>query len=182
MPFYVKLTNHILPISLVPQDTEPIVISSEDIEVVIRSDEDEPELSETEELSLANHFSAFKGKTFDFSLKLVNPDKMSKFQTVQMGKGGVNTSVTSLKAFISQCLLPNSLVVNIESVEYGYLGPGHGARAKRCGYTMMILQLCMKLTLATELSICGATHMLEKSAPVNLRPCRDLNLSSIVRN
>ena len=55
------------------------MISSEDIEVIIRSDEDEPELSETEELSLANCFSAFKGKMFDFSLKLVNPDKMSEF-------------------------------------------------------------------------------------------------------
>ena len=48
MPFYLKLTNHIVPISLVPQDTEPIVISSEDTEVIIGSDEDEPELSGTE--------------------------------------------------------------------------------------------------------------------------------------
>ena len=38
----------------------------------------------------------------------------------------------------------------------------------------------MKLTPAIELSVCGATHMHEKSAPVNLRPRRDLNLSSIV--
>ena len=72
-------------------------------EVIIGSDEDEPELSETKELSLANRFSAFKGKTFDFSLKLVNPDKMRQFQTVQMRKAGVISSVTSLiKAFISQ--------------------------------------------------------------------------------
>ena len=68
--------------------------ASEDIEVIIGSDEDEPELSETEELSLANRFSAFKGKMFDFSLKLVNPDKMSEFQTVQIGKAGVISSVT----------------------------------------------------------------------------------------
>ena len=108
------------------------MISSEDIEVIIGSDEDEPELSETEELSLANRFSAFKGKKFDFSLKLVNPDKMSEFQTVQIGKAGVISSVTSLKAFISQKVsqLPN-ISVNIESVEYGYIGPGHGARGKK---------------------------------------------------
>ena len=42
--FYLKLTNHILPISLILQDTEPIVISSEDIEIIIGSNEDEPEL------------------------------------------------------------------------------------------------------------------------------------------
>lgn len=111
------------------------MISSEDIEVVIGSDEDEPEAqasSETEELSLADRFGAFKGKTFDFSLKLVNPDKMSEFQTVQMGKAGVISSVTNLKAFISQKVsqLPN-ISINIESVEYGYLGPGHGARGKK---------------------------------------------------
>ena len=46
------------------QDTQPIVISSEDIEVVIGSDEDEPgfQASETEELSPADRFSAFKGE------------------------------------------------------------------------------------------------------------------------
>ena len=52
---------------------------SEDVEVVIGSDEDELEAqasSETEELSLLDRFVAFKGKTFDFSLKLINPNKI----------------------------------------------------------------------------------------------------------
>ena len=65
------------------------MISSEDIEVVIGSDEDEPEAqasSETEELLLADRFSAFKGKTFDFSLKLVNPDKTERIPNSSDGK------------------------------------------------------------------------------------------------
>ena len=84
------------------------MISSEDTEVVIGSDDDEAEAqasSESEDLSLADRFGAFKGKTFDFSLKLVNPDRMSEFQTVQMGKAGVLSSVANLKAFMGQkCL------------------------------------------------------------------------------
>ena len=111
------------------------MISSEDTEVVIGPDDDEAEAqasSEREDLSLADRFGAFKGKTFDFSLKLVNPDKMSEFQTVQMGKAGVLSSVANLKAFMVQKMtqLPNALI-NIESVEYGYIGPGHGARGKK---------------------------------------------------
>ena len=67
--FYLKLTNMSLKLYvhayLVPQDTKTIVISSEEIEAVIVSDEDEPETqasSETEE----DRFSAFKGKTLIF--------------------------------------------------------------------------------------------------------------------
>ena len=57
---------------------------------------------------------------------------MSEFQTVQMGKAGVLSSVANLKAFMVQKMtqLPNALI-NIESVEYGYIGPGHGARGKK---------------------------------------------------
>ena len=120
---------------LVYQDTEPIVISSEDIEVVIGSDEDEPEVrtsSDIEELPLVDQFGAFKGKTFDFSVKLINPDKMSDFQTIQIGKATTFSSLADLKAFISQHVsqLPNMLS-DIESVECGYLEPGHGAKGKK---------------------------------------------------
>ena len=52
-------------------DTETIVMSSKDTEVVIGPDKDKAEgqlSSETEELLLADHFGAFKRKTFDSSL------------------------------------------------------------------------------------------------------------------
>ena len=57
---------------------------------------------------------------------------MSEFQTVQMGKAGVISSVANLKAFIVQKVsqLPN-VSTYLESVEYGYIGPGHGARGKK---------------------------------------------------
>ena len=57
---------------------------------------------------------------------------MSEFQTVQMGKAGVLSSVANLKAFMvpKMSQLPNASI-NIESVEYGYIGPGHGARGKK---------------------------------------------------
>ena len=106
------------------------MISNEEVEAVFVSD-DELEAqasSETEE----DRFSSFKGKTFDFSLKLINPDKMSEFQIVQMGKAGVISSVDNLKAFMLQKVsqLPN-ISTDLESVEYGYIGPGHGARGKK---------------------------------------------------
>ena len=69
-----------------------------------------------------------RGKTFDFSLKLINPDKMSEFQTEQIGKASPFLSLTNLKGFITQKVtqLPNmSSKFDIDSVEYGYIGPGH---------------------------------------------------------
>ena len=99
----------------------------EDTEVVIGPDDDEAEAqtsSESEDLSLADPSGAFKGKTFDFSLKLDNPAKTSEFQTVQIGKAGIGiiilSSVANLKAYMVQKMsqLPNAST-KIESVEYG---------------------------------------------------------------
>ena len=103
-------------------DTETIVMSSKDTEVVIGPDKDKAEgqlSSKTEELLLADHFGAFKGKNIWFFLILLNHDKMSELQTVQMRKAGILSFVSNLKAFLVQKLSQLPIVSEtIESVEY----------------------------------------------------------------
>ena len=107
------------------QEYEELVISS--------SDEDEAgcELSDLSNVDSQSSADTEMDKVFNYLLILVNPEKMSDFKTITVGKSGTFSSVDKLKKF----KLPKSPGIpkasEISSAEFGYLEPGHGAKGRK---------------------------------------------------
>jgi len=70
---------------------------------------------------------------YNYSIKIVNPLRRKEFQNIDLGRGKVYQSIKSMQLFISEAL-PNTLDVfkpDLESVEMGYVEPGHGMKGKK---------------------------------------------------
>ena len=62
------------------------------------------DLSNVDSQSSAQHFDTEMDKVFNYSLKLVNPEKMIDFKTIPVGKVGTFSSVDKLKKFMAEKL------------------------------------------------------------------------------
>lgn len=68
-----------------------------------------------------------------YSIKMVNPSRMSDFRNVDLGTGILYQSINSLKKFIMANLpsIPGFVKPDIDEVEMGYVEPGHGLKGKK---------------------------------------------------
>ena len=68
---------------------------------------------------------------FEYFLKVANPSKMSEFVNLRLGAWKQCDSLSSLRCFT---YLPSEVEVNkpdFQSVEIGYIEPGHGLRGRK---------------------------------------------------
>ena len=71
--------------------------------------------------------------TYSYSIKVINPLKISDFCTADLGRAKAYRSVDSLRAFISSNLPPFPGIdkPDMSNVEVGYVEPGHGMKGKK---------------------------------------------------
>ena len=70
---------------------------------------------------------------FNYSVKIVNPLRMKDFRTVDLGKDQAFQGIKLLRQFISKSLpsIPDFKKPDVQNVELGYVGPGHGMKGKK---------------------------------------------------
>ena len=70
---------------------------------------------------------------FNYSVKIVNPLRMKDFRTVDLGKDQAFQGIKLLRQFISKSLpsIPDFQKPDVQNVELGYVGPGHGMKGKK---------------------------------------------------
>lgn len=95
-----------------------------------RSDNDieEPETIAEDDQELHDQNSIYS-----YSIKVMNPSKMSDFRTADLGRAKAYKSEDSLRKFISNKLppLPSMDKPDMCNVEVGYVEPGHGMKGRK---------------------------------------------------
>ena len=91
----------------------------------------ESEVDFENENSENNEFQA--NYSYAYTVKIVNPERMSDFRTVDLGIGETFQCLESLRGFITKNLpdTPNFNKPDLQKVEMGYMGPGHGAKGRK---------------------------------------------------
>ena len=69
---------------------------------------------------------------FEYSIKIINPDRMSEFKNVRVSKWKQCETLEDLRLFLTEKVPSvSSEPPDFSSVDLGYLEPGHGMKGKK---------------------------------------------------
>lgn len=97
-----------------------------------------PSTSDTDDIQVVGEDSTSDSADiqaqFDYSIKIVNPARMSEYKTVRVCKWSRCDTLITLRAFLRTKVPPveiNGETPNFEAVDIGYIEPGHGMKGKK---------------------------------------------------
>ena len=86
--------------------------------------EDEPEMPAEPQSPIDLH------QSFNYSIRIMNPSRMTDYHTVELSKGQMVRGIKSLRQFVFKNLptTPDFETPDVHKVEMGYVEPGHGTK------------------------------------------------------
>lgn len=82
---------------------------------------------------------------FEYTLKIINPSRMSDFKNVDIHAKSYCSSLDELRKFIASKLPATVDPPDMEAVDMGFIEPGMEGRVGKCGFLVMrISQQCIR--------------------------------------
>ena len=108
---------------------------------------------------------------FEYTLKIINPSRMSDFKNVDIHAKSYCSSLDELRKFIASKLPATVDPPDMEAVDMGFIEPGMEGRVGKCGFLVMrISKQCIRHSKEKREFCYGATHRaLHKERHKNLQ-------------